>query len=370
MSPRPVLGDLALNRATLARQHLLERAALAPIDAVAALVGLQAQTTHSWYLTLWSRLHELDPVAIGRLLEERRLVRMTAMRGTIHLVTDEDAPLLRRFSEPAIRRLLRGTFGRRLAGVDLDELEAIVRGVVGDDAVALEEITDALARRWPAADRFALSQAGRGFVPLVHAPPRGVWGRSGAVRLALLDRWIGRTVPAEIDPEPVILRYLATYGPSTVADAQAWSGLTGLATAFDGLRSQLCTFTDERGRELFDIPDAPRPDPETPAPVRFLADYDNVLLAHADRSRFAGETAREALTYVSGPIPGMVLVDGRAAGSWFVRREKDAATLTVTAVTRLSNEDALDVEREANEVLAFLHPEATVRSVEVVTLGS
>ncbi len=365
-APAPTLSDQALNRATLARQHLLERVRLPADDAVAALVGLQAQTTHSWYLTLWSRLVDFDPVATGALLAERRLVRMTAMRGTIHLVTDDDAATIRAFTQPAIARLLRNTFGRRLVGVDLEELERIVRDVVGDDAVALDPIADALAARWPAADRAALAQAGRGLVPLVHAPPRGVWGRSGGVRLALLDRWIGRPVPAAIDPAPIIRRYLAAYGPASVADAQAWSGVTGLAAVFDALRPNLVTFSDERGRELFDVPDAPRPDDETPAPVRFLADYDNVLLAHADRSRFSGAAEREALTYVAGPIPGMLLVDGRGVGSWFSKLEQRVATATVTLVTRLGRDDEAAVKAEADAVLAFLHPSAPDRQVILV----
>jgi hypothetical protein len=336
---------------------------MAPYDAVAALVGLQAQTTRSWYLTLWSRLLDLDAAAVGRLLEERRLVRMTAMRGTIHLATDEDAPALRRFSQPAIARLLRGTFGRSLVDVDLAELERIVGQVVAENAVSLETITDALAARWPSADRFALSQAGRGLVPLVHAPPRGVWGRSGPVRLARLDRWLGRPVPDHVDPRPIVRRYLAAYGPASVSDAQAWSGCTGLGAVFEGLRPTLDTFVDERGRELFDLPDAPRPDPDVPAPVRFLADYDNMLLAHADRSRFVGGTERDALAYVSGPVPGIVLVDGRAAGSWFSKLEQQIATATVTLVRGVVPDDAAAVEAEAHAVLGFIHPEASDRRV-------
>jgi hypothetical protein len=363
VSRAPILSDRALNRATLARQHLLERVAMAPHDLVAALVGMQAQTTQSWYLTFWSRLTDVDPVAIGTLVESRRLVRMTAMRGTIHLVTADDGPRLRAFTQPAIARLLRNTFGRGLRDVDLVELERIVREVVGDNAIALDDIADALARRWPSADRFALAQAGRGLVPLVHAPPRGVWGRSGPVRLALLDGWVGEPVPARVDPASIVRRYLAAYGPASVADAQSWSGLTGLATVFDGLRPELATFSDDRGRELFDLPDALRPDAEVAAPVRFLADYDNVLLAHADRSRFAGEAERAALTYVSGPIPGMILVDGRVAGTWFAKRERDVATATVTLVAELDHEAKVAVEAEADAVLGFLHATAGARRI-------
>ena len=365
-----VLTDRALNRATLARQLLLERVAMADLDAVTALVGLQAQTTHSWYLTLWSRLEPYDPVATGQALEDHRLVRMTAMRGTIHLFTADDAPIMRAFTQPAIARLLRGAFGRQLTGVDLDELRAIVRNVVGDDAVPLDAIADALAARWPDHDRFALAQAGRGLVPLVHAPPRGVWERSGAVRLALLDRWLGVELPAEIDTAEILRRYLAAYGPASVADATAWSGVTGLGEAAERLRPELLVFRDERGRELLDLPDGPRPDPDTPAPVRFLADYDNVLLAHADRSRFIGEAERGALGYVTGPIPGMVLVDGTVAASWFAKRDKGVASARVTIVAPITTDDEAAIEAEAVRVLAFLEPKATERRVELRRLAS
>jgi hypothetical protein len=359
-----VLSDRALNRATIARQLLLERAPMGDLDAVAALVGLQAQTTRSWYLTLWSRLGPYDPAATGELLATRRLVRMTAMRGTIHLVTADDAPVLRAFTQPAIARLLRGTFGRQLVGVDLDELVRVVQEVVGDGVTPLDTITDALAARWPSADRFALAQAGRGLVPFVHAPPRGVWGRSGGVRLALLERWLGRPVPGDADPAAMLRRYLAAYGPASVADAQAWSGRTGLAPAFERLRPELITFRDTRGRELFDVPEAPRPDAGTPVPVRFLADYDNVLLSHADRSRFIGEAERKALTSVSGPIPGTVLVDGTVAASWFIRRDGHAATVVVTVVAPIGAEDEAGIAAEAERVVAFLQPRAGDRRVE------
>jgi Winged helix DNA-binding domain len=362
----PTLSDPALNRATLARQHLLERVPMAPYEAVEALVGLQAQTTRSWYLTLWSRLVDFDPIGTGRLLEERRLVRMTALRGTIHLITDADGPTLRAFTQPAITRLLRGTFGRRLTGVDLDELERIVRDVVGDEAVALDAIAEALAARWPDTDRFALAQAGRAIVPLVHAPPRGVWGQKGPVRLARLDRWLGRPPPVSVDMAQIVRRYLAAYGPGSVADARAWSGVTGLSETFEALRPELVSFRDERGRELFDLPDAPRPDADTPAPVRFLADYDNVLLAHADRSRFGGEAEREALAYVSGPIPGLVLVDGRAGASWHIRRDRDAVAAVIQPVVATDPTLRQGLETEALGVLGFLEPGAARHAVEVL----
>jgi hypothetical protein len=348
-----VLTDRALNRATLARQLLLERVPMPDLDAVAALVGLQAQTTRSWYLTLWSRLEPYDPVGTGQALEDRRLVRMTAMRGTIHLFTADDAPIVRAFTQPAIARLLRGTFGKQLTGVDLDEVQGIVREVVGDAAVPLDAIADALAARWPDHDRFALSQAGRGLVPLVHVPPRGVWGRSGGVRLALLDRWLATSVPAEVDAAAIIRRYLAAYGPASVADATTWSGVTGLAEAAERLRPELVTFRDERGRELLDLPDAPRPDPATPAPPRFLPEYDNVLLGYADRTRFANEETRPLEAAGDSKTLTTFLLDGTVAGTWTIVHGDDDATLVVQPARTLSRQDRSSLAEEGGRMLEW-----------------
>jgi hypothetical protein len=353
---QPTLDHRALNRATLARQHLLERAALTPEDMVRHLVALQAQEPQDWYVTLWTRLHRFDPVAAGRRLEEKGLVRLTLLRGTVHLVTADDAPVLRRFAQPVIDRYARGSYARGLGNADLDELAVEVRQLTARP-VPMNEMLDALHRRWPSADRQALSIAAKVVVPLVQAPPRGVWRRSGAVRLVALNRWLGRRLPEEVNAADLLKRYLAAYGPASVADAQAWSGLTRLREAFERLRPGLLTFRDPAGRELFDLPDAPRPPADTPAPPRFLAQYDNVLLAHADRTRFAREADRRAFTYVEGPYPSSLLVDGRYAGQWFLRREHDRATLTVRVPRPLSAKDESAVQREASSLLAFLVPE-------------
>jgi hypothetical protein len=329
--PAPQLLDRrALNRATLARQLLLERAAIPAEDAVRHLVGLQAQTAQSWYLTLWSRLSAFDAVAVSELLDDRRLVRLALMRSTIHLVTDDDAPLLRRFSQPAIDRSLRGKFGRRLDGIDLDELAALVRQATAGGARTPAELWQAADERWPGHDRMTLTNALRAVVPLVQVPPRGIWRQSGAVRLAPLARWLGSEPPESVDVAAIARRYLAAFGPASVADMQAWSGVTRLGETFERLRPELIPFRDEAGRELFDLPDAPRPDPSTCAPVRFLADFDNLLLSHVDRTRFGPDPDRKAIAYQQvGPLPGALLVDGFVAGRWHIERDATSATLVV-----------------------------------------
>jgi hypothetical protein len=360
-----VLSRAALSRATLARQMLLERVPMAPYDAVHHLVGLQAQTPQSWYLTLWSRLAAFDPITTGRLLEQRRLVRLPLMRSTLHLTTADDALVLRAFTQPTIDRGIRGMWAQRLAGIDLAELAAEVRRFTDDEPRTPSDLLSHLDARWPRRERLALANAVRALVPLVQVPPRGVWRRNGAAKLAPLDGWVGRKVPASVEPEPIVERYLAAFGPASVMDAQAWSGVSRLREVFERLRSRLQTFRDEAGRELFDLPDAPRPDPQTPAPARFLPDFDNVLLSYADRSRFVTDADRTAFRYRDGPYPGMLMLDGTAVGQWHVRRDEGAATLLLRLVRPLSTDEERAVRDEADAMLRFTLPDAEARAVEL-----
>jgi len=275
-----------LNRATLARQLLLERAAMPVLDAVEHLGGLQAQTTHSWYQALWARLDPFDPVETGRLLEERALVRLGLQRGTIHLVSARDCLWMRPLVDPVMEKGL-SSFVRQLPpDLDRDAVAAAARELVEERPLTGAQLGRALVQRFPGRDEQALAQLARARLALVQVPPRGVWGRSGQAAHTTAEAWLGQPLDDRPDPERLVLRYLAAFGPATPMDAQTWSGLTRLGEVFEGLRGQLVTFTGEDGRELFDLPDAPRPGADVPAPVRFLPDFDNLLLSHADRRRF------------------------------------------------------------------------------------
>ncbi|MFI6273422.1 winged helix DNA-binding domain-containing protein [Micromonospora zamorensis] len=281
----PRLTARALNRATLDRQLLLRRADLTVPQALERLAGLQAQTPQTWYVGLWARLAGYIPEPTSQLLADGTVVRMALMRSTIHLVTAADCRWLRPLVQPVIERSTMGAFGRHLTGLNQAELASTARELLAVKPLTFSDLGRALAQRWPDRDPAALAQAARAWVPLVQVPPRGLWRRSGPAAHSPIETWLGRAVDPDPSIDTLLLRYLAAFGPATISDAQQWCGLTRLAEVIDRLRPRLAAFRDEYGRELFDLADAPRPDPDTPAPVRFLYDFDNLLLSHADRSR-------------------------------------------------------------------------------------
>jgi Winged helix DNA-binding domain len=360
-----VLSDRALGRATLARQHLLERTALDPAAAVEQLVGLQAQEPLDPYLALWSRLEPFDPFELGSRLEDRSLVRIVVMRGTIHLVTAGDALLLRPLMQPVLEAELsrHSEFAPHLKGVDIAPALAFGHDLLARQPRSTRALRTAMAERFPGLHAAALAYACRCLLPLVQVPPRGVWGRTLQVTLAPLDTWVGEPVVDRPVLDDVVLRYLAAFGPAAVADVATWSRLTGLRAVVERIRPKLRSFHDERGRELLDLPDAPRPDADTPAPVRVLPEYDNVLLSHADRSRFGRDEDRKVLG-AAGPYKGAVLVDGQVRAVWHF----EGSTMVVEHV-RLPRRARTELEAEAGRAVHFLRPDAPDADVRVVAVG-
>jgi hypothetical protein len=358
MTTTRTLDRRALNRATLARQLLLHRHDLSVEDALAHLYGMQCQAPLAPFVSLAARLDGFDPAGLSALLAERRAVRMHLMRCTIHLVTADDALAVRPVMQPVLERGFRGSpFLRELRGLDPAEVAEAARATV--DAAPPEEpvgragVGAELARRWPDHDAGSLTFAAVFLLPLVQLPPRGLWGTTAPVRWANLNTWLGRPMTAP-DVDSVVRRYLAAYGPATVADVQAWSGLTGLREVADRLRPELVTFRDEAGRELFDLPDAPRPDPGTPAPVRFLGEYDNLLLSFADRSRVIPDRRRVRLFPGNGARYGFLLVDGDYAADWRLDLKANPATLVVEPFRELAPAECDEVEAEAAGLLALI----------------
>ena len=359
------LSARALNRALLDRQLLLRREPLPGatrprarrvIETVEHLVGLQAQAPFPPYYGLWSRLDGFRPDDLSELLLSRKVVRIGLMRGTIHLVSADDCLRLRPVLQPVLERGLRANFGRQLTDVDRAELAVAGRALVEDRPMTFSEIGDALKGRWPQYPPNALAQGVRALVPLVQVPPRAVWGKSGQAAHTSAEAWLGRPLAASASPDQVVLRYLAAFGPATVADAQAWSGLTGLREVVARLEPGLRTFRDEQGRELFDLPDAPRPDPDASAPVRLVAEFDNLVLSHGDRSRIISEPDRQRLYTKNGIFPGTVLIDGFVAGMWRLTRARGATVLTIEMFGPSGGPDRDAVAAEVERLLEFTAP--------------
>jgi hypothetical protein len=337
----------------------LNRGARPGADALERLVGLQGQAPDAPYVGLWTRLADFRPGDLVAAICERQAVRMSLMRATIHLVTARDALALRPVMQPVLDRSFAGSpFARNLDGVDPDELHTVGRALLDERPLTRAELAPVLGERWPDRDATSLCYAVTYRLPIVQVPPRGVWGSTGPAAWTTVAAWLGRDLDGEASPDQLVLRYLAAFGPATVKDVQSWSGLTRLREVADRLRPQLRAFRDESGAELLDLPDAPRPDPDEPAPPRFLPEYDNVLLSHADRTRINPERRRVPLPPGNGGAAGTLLVDGLFRGTWAINRlpDADAATLTVRPFVRLTPADADAVTVEAAELLAFAAP--------------
>ena len=389
MASAQVLSLRAVNRALLARQLLLERQALPAgqpdravrvVQTIEHLVGLQAQAPFPPYYGLHSRLDGFRPEDLATLITDRSVVRIALMRGTIHVVSARDCLPLRRLLQPVIERGMRGAFGKQLAGVDPAELAAAGRRLVEAEPMTFARLGQALAAQWPDHPPAALAQGVRTYVPLVQVPPRAVWGRAGQSMHTSAEHWLGRrrrsgepaypvppASPAEL--AQLVTRYLGAFGPATVRDVQAWSGLTGLKAVLEQLRPSLVTFRDEQGAELFDLPTAPRPGEDTPAPVRLAAEFDNLVLSHAERSRVVSPEATSRLYTVNGVIPATVLVDGFVAGMWRLARTREGATVTIEMFGPERDRERDALIAEANRVLAFAAPGAdgSVRFAPLVT---
>jgi hypothetical protein len=359
-----MLGPRVLNRALLARQLLLERQPLDLEAAIEHLVGLQAQAPLAPYVGLWSRLEGFRAETLSAAILERRAVRASLMRSTVHLVTARDALTLRPLVQPVLGRGFRASpFGQRVSEVDLEPILAAGKALLDERPRTRAELAPLLVERWPEINPDSLVYAVSYLVPLVQVPPRGVWGASGPPRWGTMEAWLGRPLDSDPSPDEMVMRYLAAFGPATVMDIQSWSGLTRLREVVERLRPRLETFRDDRGGELFDRPEAPRPDPDTPAPARFLPEYDNVLLGHADRTRIIPAGRRIPLPPGNGAAMGTVLLDGMFRGTWRITRDGTRSTLAIDPFEPVSASERAGLLDEGVDLLAFA---AAGRDTEIV----
>ncbi len=354
-----VLDRRTLNRTLLLRQGLLARTRRPANEVIESLVGLQAQEPMDPYVALWSRIEGFDAHELSDLIEARRAVRMGTLRGTLHLVTADDCRRLVPVLAGLGPRMWKSSpFAKQLVGVDIDAVVAAGREALEAEPRSPAALAALLGPRWPGRDANSLSYASRFLLPLVQVPPRGLWRRTGRTTNTTAEAWLGTPMGDDARPDETIRRYLAAFGPATPGDARTWSWLTGLREVFERLRPTLVTYRDEAGRELFDLPDGSIADPDTPAPIRFLPQYDNVFLSHDDRSRIAGVGwDLEAFAW-----KGCFLVDGFIAGAWRLRRTGKRASLTVEPMGRLTAPQRRELETEATALFAYLADDVPVEA--------
>jgi hypothetical protein len=360
--PNDVLTLRQLNRATLARQMLLSRSAADATDVVRHLVAMQAQLPRPPFIGLWSRVDGFRRDDVVKALTGKRLVRGTSLRGTLHLMTAEDFARFRGPLQAALDRGVKMVAKRADAAAIAAALEA------GREFFAKPYPFDAFREHLEAShagkDIRAMAYACRMLVPLLQVPDGSAWGFPAQAGFITAEAWLGpRRATASGTAEDLVLRYLAAYGPSTVADAQAWSGIPSLRPVFTALRPRLAVFRAEKGGELFDLPDAPRPAADTPAPVRFLPDWDNVIVGRAD-SRILDAPHRAAVFQPGLRILATVLVDGHVAGTWSLDRRRSAAVVRVSLFAKAPARVRKEIEREADGVARFVEPAATAYQIE------
>jgi hypothetical protein len=362
--PNTTLTRRALNRATLARQMLLRREPVKPVTGVERLAGLQAQGARPPFVGLWSRLDGFRREDLVRAVERQQVVRGTLMRGTLHLVTRTDYVRFRHTLQPMLTAGLRSILRGRMTELDVVGAVAEARAWFDETPRTFDQLRSHLEHRFPGADVRGLAYAVRMELPLLQVPAPGErWAYAARADFAVAETWLGASLASGDASEALVLRYLEAFGPASIADAQTWCGLGGLGTVFEQLRPKLRAFRDERGRELFDLPDAPRPGGDQDAPVRFLPEWDNLLLSHADRSRVIADAHRPAITTANLRLPGTFVVDGFVAGTWVASRKRKAATLELLPFSPLNKRVRTALEEEGESLLRFMEPDATIFEV-------
>lgn len=366
MASAPTLTTRQLNRALLARQMLLAREKTTALDAVERLAGLQAQLARPPFVGLWTRLEGFRREDLLGPLHQRQIVRVTAMRGTLHLMSAADYVELRGALQPGLTRGTQAILRDRAATFDLDALKSQATSFFGSVAATFDAFRNHLKAKDPEADERAMAYMIRTHLPLVQVPTDAAWGFPASADFAMAEAWLGKKVSTDpTTAHELVRRYLAAFGPATPGDAQAWSGLQGLREVFEELRPSLITFRDERKRELFDLPDAPRPEEDVPAPVRFLPEFDNLVLSHDDRSRVIAAEHRPKVVLKNLQVRATFLVDGFVAGTWKIERKRKAAVLILEPFGKLAKGTLAALEEEGEALLRFAEEDAETRDVRL-----
>jgi hypothetical protein len=287
------------------------------------------------------------------------------MRSTLHLMTAADYAALRMSLQPPMS-VAKRVLGARSEGLDPDEVVPAARRLLARRPLPFDEIRARLQEQFPDVNDRALGYAVRTLLPLVMVPSEeGRWGFPRVAEFALAEEWLGDEVAAAADPEALVTRYLGAFGPASAADVQCWSGAGGMKAVLQGMRDDLEVFADARGRELFDLPGAPRPDADTPVPPRFLPEFDNLVLAHDDRSRLIADEHRPLVTTKNLRVRATFLVDGIVAGTWTIEVKRKVATLRLAPFARLSKRVARALGEEGEALVRFAEPGAADHAVQI-----
>ena len=351
-TPDRVLGRRELNRALLQRQLLLERLPLSAVQAVERLGGLQAQATSSPYFSLWARLERFERDELTAALRSRRLVKALLQRGTLHVATPKHY-----WAVSTVRRQLAPTLWppsgeARLPAKEIARIAQLVAADLDGAELSLKEVQALLqphAREGVPAT--FLWRRVQGQVPVIHVPPSGIWGYGGhGVYTAAGGKLRGGLLDPDRAFDRVVRTYLAAYGPATKQDVGQWAGVPRLAPIAASLeRLKLRTFRDEAGGVLYDVPRAPLPDPELPAPPRLVPRFDNLVLSHADRSRILGDVPPSRIVTKNGLVHATILVDGFVAGTW----QLEQGLVRLEPFGRLSADVRRALREEAERLEAF-----------------
>ena len=343
------LSPRVLNRTLLHRQHLLERSELPPTDLISHLVGLQAQETLPPYLSLHARLRDFGPRPVSDALGNRELVRLVVMRGTIHLLTPDDALTLRQFTQPCQDRERKSSQNvREAVHLPPAEVRSAVDAALREGPLPVRKLGAALAERFPGIEPAQLGQLARVDCPLVQLPPRGQWLASGGVVYDRVDSWLGQPL-GEPDVPDIVRRYLRAFGPASAADVTAWSGVTRLGPVLAGM-DDLVRHQDAAGKLLYDVPEGQIVD-DVPAPVRLLGTYDNVWLSHAGRDRVTEPAKRRGWMGPNGGVAMSMFVDGWGEGLWRIR---DGRPEVVAEFRTFTRSERADLDDELSRVEALL----------------
>lgn len=345
-----VLSRRALNRALLQRQLLLERTDLGALEVIGHLVAMQAQEPNWPYVGLWTRIRDFTHADLTTLLTQGRVVRSGFLRSTMHFTAAGDFRRLRPVLQPVLNRTADSAhFRRNNAGLDPATLVAEGHDLLRKGPLPRRALAKHLAALHPGRDGRILAGEVELRTPLIHDPATASWGGWGT-RSSVT---VSAAPTAALDPaalRDLIRCYLAAFGPATVADIQAWSGLTRLDQIVAEMASDLRHLTGPDGQRLLDLPDAPLPEPDTPAPVRLLPAYDNALLGHADRSRVVSDADRKHVTPGQARVLPTVLIDGFVRGTWSFT----AGEVRLTPFRPLSATEQQAVDHEINQLLPFL----------------